>query len=97
LRLIRQIVQNYFITVGKPIQEDKLFQYRFPEPLWDSIENFIVSLTKMPLWVNRELSQTVFGGKQSPEYWQTIFESGRTPQNQQVLPSGINLMKMIQN
>ena len=96
LRLIRQIVQNYFITIGKPIQEDKLFQYRFPEPLWDSMENFVVSLTKMPLWVNRELSQTVFGGKQSPEYWQTIFESGKTPQNQQILPSGINLMKMIQ-
>jgi len=96
LRLIRQIVQNYFITIGKPIQEDKLFQYRFPEPLWDSIENFVISLTKMALWVNRELSQTVFGGKQSPEYWQTIFESGKTPQNQQILPSGINLMKMIQ-
>ena len=78
------------------ILEDKLFQYRFPEPLWDSIENFLTSLTKMPLWVNRELSQTVFGGKQNPEYWQTIFESGKTPQNQQVLPSGINLMKMIQ-
>ena len=43
LRLIRQIVQNYFITIGKPIQEDKLFQYRFPEPLWDSIENFVTS------------------------------------------------------
>jgi hypothetical protein len=39
------------------ILEDKLFQYRFPEPLWDSIENFLTSLTKMPLWVNRELSQ----------------------------------------
>jgi hypothetical protein len=96
LRFIRQIVQNYFITVGKPIQEEKLFQYPFPEPLWDSIENFIISLTKMPLWVNTQLSQTVFGGKQNAEYWQTIFESGRTPQNQQVLPSAINLMKMIQ-
>jgi len=50
----------------------------------------------MPLWVNRELSQTVFGGKQNPGYWQTIFESGKTPGNQQILPSGINLMKMIQ-
>jgi hypothetical protein len=58
--------------------------------------DFARHLTKMPLWVNRELSQTVFGGKQNPEYWQTIFESGKTPQNQQVLPSGINLMKMIQ-
>ncbi len=96
LRLIRNIVHNYFITVGNPFNEKKPFQYRFPEPLWDSIENFVINLTKMPLWVNRELSQTVFGGKQNPEYWQTIFESGMTPQNQRVLPSGINLMKMIQ-
>jgi hypothetical protein len=97
LRFVRQIVQNYFITTGKPIQEDKLCQYRFPEPLWDNIENFVKNLTKMPLWVNRDLSLSVFGGKQNYEYWQTIFESGRTPQGQQVLPSGINLMKMIQS
>lgn len=96
LRFVRQIVQNYFITTGKPVQENKLFQYRFPEPLWDNIENFVVNLTKMPLWVNRELSLSVFGGKQNYEYWQTIFESGTTPQGQRVLPSGINLMKMIQ-
>jgi HNH endonuclease len=97
LRFVRQIVQNYFITTGKPIQEDKLCQYRFPEPLWDNIENFVQNLIKMPLWVNRDLSLSVFGGKQNYEYWQTIFESGRTPQGQQVLPAGINLMKMIQS
>lgn len=96
LRFIRQVVQNYFITTGKPIQEQKLFQYPFPEPLWDNIENFITNLQKMPLWVNRELSLSVFGGKQNYEYWQTIFESGRTPQGQQVMPAGIDLMKMIQ-
>jgi hypothetical protein len=96
LRLVRQIVQNYFITTGRPVLEDKPFQYRFPEPLWESIENFITNLTKMPVWVNRELSQTVFGGRQSPEYWQTVFESGKTPQGQQIMASGVNLMKMIQ-
>ncbi|MGH9510806.1 MAG: HNH endonuclease [Terriglobales bacterium] len=96
LRFVRQIVQNYFITTGKPIQEDKLFQYPFPEPLWDSIENFIKNLTRMPLWVNRDLSLSVFGGKQNYDYWQTVFESGRTPQGQQVLPRGVNLMSMIQ-
>lgn len=97
LRFVRQIVQNYFITTGKPIQEDKICQYRFPEPLWDNIENFINNLIKMPLWVNRDLSLSVFGGRQNYEYWQTIFESGKTPQGQQVLASGINLMKMIQS
>jgi hypothetical protein len=96
LRFVRQIIQNYFIMTGKPIQEQKLFQYRFPEPLWDNIENFLGNLIKMPLWVNRDLSLSVFGGKQNYEYWQKIFESGKTPQGQHVLPSGINLMKMIQ-
>jgi hypothetical protein len=96
LRFVRQIIQSYFITVGTPIQEEKLFQYRFPEPLWDNIENFLLNLTKMPLWVNRDLSLTVFGGKQNYEYWQTIFATGRTSQGQQVLTQGINLLKMIQ-
>ena len=97
LRLVRQIVHNYFVTTGKPVKEEKLFQYRFPEPLWDSIENFLENLKKLPLWANRELSLSVFGGKQNYDYWQTIFETGKTPQGQHVLPSGINLMKMIQS
>jgi hypothetical protein len=95
LRFVRQLVQNFFITNGQPIQEDKLFQYRFPEPLWESIETFLKNLKTLPLWANRDLSLSVFGGKQNYEFWQTVFESGRTPQGQQVLPGGINLMEMI--
>jgi hypothetical protein len=43
----------------------------------------------------RELSLIVFGGKQNYEFWQTIFEAGRSPQGQQVLPEPLNLMDMI--
>jgi len=96
VRLLGQVVHQYFITTGKTVKDDKLFQYRFPEPLWDNVENFIINLGKMPLWVNKELSTTVFGGRQNPLYWETIFETGKTPQGQQVLPEGINLLKMIQ-
>jgi len=96
LRFVAQIVQNYFITTGKPIKEEKLFQYRFPEPLWENIETFIENLGALPLWVNRDLSATVFGGRQNSDYWQTIFESGKSPQGQQVLATPINLMQMIQ-
>jgi hypothetical protein len=97
LRFVKQIVHNYFITTGKALNEDKLFQYRFPEPLWDNIENFLVNLRKLPVWVNRDLSATIFGGKQNYEFWQTIFESGRTSQDQPVIASGgLNLIKMIQ-
>jgi hypothetical protein len=97
LRFVRQIVHNYFITTGKALNEDKLFQYRFPEPLWDNIENFLVNLRELPVWVNRDLSATIFGGKQNYEFWQTIFETGKTPQEQPVMASGgLNLIKMIQ-
>ena len=79
LRFIKQIVQNYYITTGKPVREDKLFQYRFPEPLWDNIETFIDNLKGLPLWVNHELSLSAFGGKRNYEYWQMIFETGQSP------------------
>jgi hypothetical protein len=95
LRYIAQIIKNYFIMQGKPIQENKLFQYRFPESLWARIKTFILNLSNLPLWVNKELSSTIFGGKQNYEYWQTIFETGNTSQGFQVLAKPINLMEMI--
>lgn len=95
LKYISQIIKNYFIMQGKPIDENKLFQYSFPESLWDKIKIFVKNLRDLPIWVNKELSSTVFGGKQNYEYWQTIFETGKTPQGYQVLPSPINLMEMI--
>lgn len=96
LRFVRQIIQNYFITTGTPFQEAKSFQYKFPEPLWDNIENFLLNLKHLPLWINSGLSQTVFGGKQNYDFWQKIFETGKTPQGQKVMATGINLMHMIQ-
>jgi phage-related protein len=95
LRYIRQIAGSYFINTGKPIQEDKLFQYPFPDQLWENIRRFIINLSEMPLWVNKELSETVFGGKQNNSYWQTVFESGKSPQGIQVMPQPINLLEMI--
>jgi hypothetical protein len=81
--------------LGKPINEEKLFQYRFPEPLWSHVRNFLHNLKQLPVWINTELSLSVFGGKQNYEYWQTIFETDKSPQNQQVLGSPLNLMNMI--
>ena len=95
LRYIEQIIKNYFIMQGKPIQEKKLFQYRFPEPLWERIRTFVRNLRNLPLWVNKELAATIFGGKQNYEYWQTIFETGKTPQGFQVLAKPLDLMEMI--
>lgn len=95
LRYVRQLVQNYFITTGKPIDENRLFQYQIPESCWENIEIFIDALMKLPLWVNRDLASSVFGGKQPYDYWQSIFQDGEATDGFKVMPSGIDLMEMI--
>lgn len=95
LRYVEQIIKSYFINTGKPIDEDKLFQYEFPAQLWENIRKFVRNLAALPLWVNKELSATVFGGKQNNSFWQKVFESGKSPQGVQVMPSSINLVNMI--
>ncbi len=95
LRYISQIIKTYYLMQGKPIQEEKLFQYKFPEPLWTKIRTFIKNLSNLPIWINKDLSSTIFGGKQNYAFWQTIFESGKSPSNVQVMAEPIDLMKMI--
>lgn len=95
LQYIKTIIQNFFVTTGKRISEDKLFQERFPDQLWVNIRNFIVALRGLPIWLNRELSTTVFGGKQNYDYWEHIFNTGQTPSGQQVLPAGLNIIEMM--
>jgi hypothetical protein len=46
----------------------------------------------MPVWIIRELSQTVFGGKLNYDFRQTIFETGHSQQGQLILCGAINLM-----
>ncbi len=96
LRYIRQIVQTYFVTTGHPVDESRLFQYQIPDTCWDNIERFVVALSKLPVWVNKSLP--VFGGKRNNDYWQSIFSTGQTPDNPpvEVMPSGINIIEMIQ-
>jgi hypothetical protein len=96
LGYIKQIVSWSFAAIGKPFKAERMFQYQFPEPLWSNFENYLVSLKKMPVWVNRDLATTVFGGKQNYAFWQQVFESGKTPQGQQVLAGPLDLMKMVQ-
>lgn len=95
LRLVRQIVQVHFTMAGQPFDERSPFQYHFPEQLWARLDAYVVNLRALPLWVNRDLSATIFGGRQRNEYWKTIFETGQTPQGQQVLAAPLNLMEMI--
>jgi hypothetical protein len=91
LDIVKKIVMRFFLLQGRPVKEDRLFQYKFPENLWESIRRVIRNLAKLSIWKNRELAATAFGGKQNYDYWHMIFESGKSPQGFQVLPQGINL------
>ncbi|MEQ1590892.1 MAG: HNH endonuclease signature motif containing protein [Thiobacillaceae bacterium] len=95
LQLVGQIARTYFITLGKPDPKDRLFQVPFPDQVWENIRKFLESLSSMPLWVNVDLSDTVFGGKQNNGFWKTVFETGRTPQGMEVLAQPVNLIDMI--
>lgn len=95
LKYISQIIRNYFIMQGTPIDEAKLFQYKFSLSLRERIRTFIRNFSDLPVWSNIALSSTVFGGKQNYDFWQCVFEKGKTPQGQQVLAESINLMRMI--
>ena len=96
VRYVGQIVKNYFITTGKPIDESKLFQYQIPDTCWDNIENFVENLMRLSIWVNKDLSNSICGSKQNYEFWQSIFESGKTSEGAAVMQSGINVMRMIE-
>lgn len=95
LRYVQQIIKNYFLMQGKPLDEDKLFQDLFPEQLWTNIRVFIRNLVGLPVWANHQLSSTIFGGKQNYDFWQTIFATAHSPQGLRVLAKPLNLMDMI--
>lgn len=98
LRYIIEIAKLDYIVSGKQMPVDKkLFQYQISPSCWENIERFITALHQLPLWINKDLSSSVFGGKQNNDYWYTIFESGCTPDKREVMPSGINFMEMIKS
>jgi len=95
LQFAGQIAQQYFIMQGKPDPKEKLFQEHFPEQVWDNIRKFLQNLLALPLWVNTDMSATIFGGKQNNSFWEAVFKSGRTPQGMEVLAKPLNLIEMI--
>jgi len=96
LRYVERVAKNFLITQGTMFNEKKLFQYEFPDALWNNIKHFISNLAKLPLWVDHEMSNTVFGSKMNTSTWETIFEKGVSPSNQRVLAEPLNLIKLIQ-
>ena len=95
LKYVRQVIQTYFLVSGKPVKEEILFHEDFSPELWNQIRNFISNMAKLTLWENNQLSETIFGAKQSYSFWHKIFASGKTPDGTLVLSKTINTIEMI--
>jgi hypothetical protein len=98
VRWIRLVIANYNAYTGRVVKEDRLLHVPLPDELWDRLRNFLVSLSKLPCWIDKNLGTTVFGPKQNPDYWETVFETGRSPSpsNIQILAKPLDLNEMIQ-
>lgn len=95
LRYVHNLIKRYYLMRGEIIEDDELFQHKFPAELWGLIRKLIKNLAALPVWVNHSLSSTVFGGKQNYNFWKVIFETGKTQAGLQVLAKSLNLDDLI--
>jgi hypothetical protein len=95
MRWIRLVIANYYAYTGRVILEDRQLQSRLPDELWDRLRNFLESLSRLPCWVDRNLSTTVFGPKQNLDYWQRVFQTGTAPSGIRILAAPLDLNEMI--
>jgi hypothetical protein len=95
MRWIRLVIANYNAYTGRVVKEDRLLHVQLPDELWDRLKNFLVSLSKLPCWVDKNLATTVFGPKQNADYWEKVFQTGKSPSNIQILAAPLDLNEMI--
>lgn len=95
LQYLNMVIKAYFTNMGKIIGDDEVFQTPFDKQLWINIENFVENLYKLPLWKDRGMSNTIFAGKNTYDYWETIFKTAKSPDGAQVLAKPLNFMEMI--
>lgn len=95
LKCIELLIDHYFVYLGTLYDRENLLQQKFPEPLWDNIRTFVRNLADMPIWRDRSMSATIFGGKNNYEFWNHIFKTGQTPEGTPVLAKPINIPEMI--
>ncbi len=95
VQYLKIIIKNSYIYAGILYDEENLFQQKFSEQLWDSIETFVFNFKNLPLWKDRSMASTIFGGKSNYDYWKTIFNTGKSPDGMAVLTNPVNVAEMI--
>jgi hypothetical protein len=95
MRWVRLVIAHYNAWTSRVVHEDRLLHFRLPDELWDRLRNFLESLSRLPCWVDRNLSTTVFGPKQNLDYWEKVFQNGKAPSEIQILAAPLDLNEMI--
>ena len=97
LKYLKMVIKTYFATNGKMIPDSQVFQTKFSNQLWKNIENFVKNLSRLPLWKDRSMANTIFAGKQNYAYWEKIFKTGKNTDEVLVLVKPLNFMEMIKD
>ena len=92
---IRTVIEHYYAFAGKVIDKERLLQRQHPEEVWMHIQSFLTHLGTLPCWIDKNLSTTVFGAKQRPDFWRQVFNTGVAPTGVRVLAKPLELTSMI--
>lgn len=95
LMYLKRVIVSYFYNTGRLYEENHLFQESFDDQLWTNIRNFLQNFRELPLWRDRSMASSIFAGKNTYDYWRTIFETGDTPDGAKVLAIPLNYIELI--
>ena len=95
IRHVRLVIENYFAFNGVMVDKERLLHVNLPDDLWQRVENFLTRLSELRCWLDKDLSQSVFGPKQNLDYWESVFKTGQSPDGTRVLAQGLNILEMI--
>jgi hypothetical protein len=96
LRWAKLVITNYFAYTAITVHENRVMHRRLPPELWDRMRNFLESLSRLPCWIDKNLGQSVFGPKQTLDYWEKVFETGKSPSGDRILAGPLDMKQMIQ-
>jgi len=95
LRYVHNLIKRYYLMRGEVVEDDELFERKFPVELWGLIRKLVKNLGAIPMWINHSLAKSAFGGRQSYDFWKDVFETGKAPGGQQLLAKPLNLDELV--
>lgn len=95
VKYLKLLIKNHFAYVGAMYDDENLLQQKIPDQLWENIRIFTRNLRDLPVWKDRSMSATIFGGKNNYDFWEEVFRTAKAPDGTQVLAAPLNVAEMI--